>query len=335
MFLSNLSITRPVFAAVLMLSLLTLGIASYRRLAIDLYPNVEIPVITVVTIYPGASPETVERDVTKKIEEAINPIAGLRHVGSNSREGVSQLFAEFQLEVSADRAAEDARTKIAAIRGDLPASIQDPIIQRLDIAGMPIVSLAVRSDTLPPRELTTLVEKKIARRLENVAGVGKVDRIGAIEREVSIAVKPEQLESLGLGIDEVVLGLARENVDAPLGRLTGPSSEAPLRVQGKARSIDDFRAMVIAARGGRPITLGEVAEVADGEEEARSLAFVDGTPAVALDVLKQSGANAVAVADAIRAEAARLTNELPPGRHSNLNPRRSRELRPRPQDGSH
>src|SRR6476660_3197064 len=109
MFLSNLSIRRPVFATVLMLSLATLGITSYRRLAVDLYPNVEIPVITVVTIYPGASPETVERDVTKKIEEAINPIAGLRHVGSTSREGVSQLFAEFQLEVSADKAAEEAR----------------------------------------------------------------------------------------------------------------------------------------------------------------------------------------------------------------------------------
>src|SRR5438046_2767466 len=150
MFLSNLSIKRPVFATVLMLSLVTLGIASYRRLALDLYPQVEI-----------------------------------------------------------------------------------------------------------------------AGRLENVSGVGKVDRIGAIEREVAIEIRPERLESLGLGVDEVVGGLARENVDAPLGRLTGPSSEAPLRVQGKARSIDDFRAMAIAARGGRPIALGEVADVTDGEEEAR------------------------------------------------------------------
>src|SRR6266540_4543668 len=127
MFLSNLSITRPVFATVMMLSLVTLGTASYRRLAIDLYPNVEIPVITIVTVFPGASPDAVEREVSKRIEEAVNPIAGVRHVGSNSREGVSQIFVEFELEVSADRAAQDARTKIAAIRGDLPAGIQDPI----------------------------------------------------------------------------------------------------------------------------------------------------------------------------------------------------------------
>jgi hydrophobic/amphiphilic exporter-1 (mainly G- bacteria), HAE1 family len=313
MFLSNLSIARPVFATVMMLSLLTLGTASYRRLPIDLYPNVEIPVITIVTIYPGASPESVERDVSKRIEEAINPIAGLRHVGSTSREGVSQLFAEFQLEVSADKAAEEARTKIAAIRGDLPQAIQDPIIGKLDIGGMPIVSLAVRSSALPPRELTVLVDQKIARRLENISGVGKVDRVGTVEREIAIAIRPERLEALAIGVDELMGGLARENVDTPLGRMTAATHETPLRVQGKARTVRQFAAMAIATRGGRPITLGELADVSDGQEEARSLAFVDGAPAVALDVLKQSGANAVAVADAVRAETAKLAAELPAG----------------------
>src|SRR3990172_5400791 len=154
MFLSNLSIKRPVLATVMMAALVTLGTASYRRLAIDLYPNVEIPVITIVTVYPGGSPETVEREVSKRIEEAVNPIAGVRHVGSTSREGVSQVVVEFQLEVNTDRAAQDARTKIAAIRGDLPATIEDPIIEKLDIGGIPIVSLAVRSTSLSPRDLT-------------------------------------------------------------------------------------------------------------------------------------------------------------------------------------
>ena len=179
MFLSNLSIKRPVLATVMMLALVTLGTASYRRLAIDLYPNVEIPVITIVTIFPGASPETVEREVSKRIEEAVNPIAGVRHVGSTSREGVSQVFVEFQLEINTDRAAQDARTKIAAIRGDLPATIEDPVIEKLDIGGMPIVSLAVRSTSLSPRDLTTLVDTRVKRRLENVLGVGKVDLVGA------------------------------------------------------------------------------------------------------------------------------------------------------------
>ena len=313
MFLSNLSITRPVFATVLMLSLLTLGAASYRRLPIDLYPSVEIPVITIVTVYPGASPETVERDVSKRIEEAINPIAGLRHVGSTSREGVSQLFAEFQLEVSVDRAAEEARTKIAAIRGDLPQAIQDPIIGKLDIGGMPIMSLALRSTSLAPRDLTALVEQKIARRLENVAGVGKVDRVGTVDREIAIAVRTDRLDALAIGVDELMGGLARENVDTPLGVMTGAARETPLRMQGRARTIGALASTTVAARGGRPISLGELADVVDGDEEARSLAFVDGKPAIALDVLKQSGANAVAVADAIRAEAARLAGELPAG----------------------
>ncbi len=313
MFLSNLSITRPVFATVMMLSLVTLGITSYRRLAIDLYPNVEIPVITIVTVYPGASPEAVEREVSKHIEEAVNPIAGVRHVGSTSRESVSQIFVEFQLEVRADQAIQDARTKIAAIRGDLPAHIEDPIIEKMDIAGLPIVSLAVRSSALPPRDLTTLVEKKIKRRLENVAGVGKIDLVGAATREVAIEIKPDRLDALGVGVDEVIGGLRRENIDTPLGRLTSGADEAPLRVEGKARTVDAFRTMVVTTRGRRPITLGEVADVTDSVEEVRSLAFVDGAPAVSLDVLKQTGANAVGVADAIKREAATLVPELPPG----------------------
>jgi HAE1 family hydrophobic/amphiphilic exporter-1 len=312
-FLSNLSIKRPVLASVMMLALVTLGIASYRQLAIDLYPNVEIPVITIVTILPGASPDAVEREVSKPIEEAVNPIAGVRHVGSTSREGVSQVFVEFQLEVNADQAAQDARTKIAAIRGDLPAGIQDPIIEKLNIGGLPIVSLAVRSTSLSPRDLTTLVDRRIRPRLENIQGVGKIDLAGAVTREVIVEIKPERLEALGMGVDEVMGGLRSENIDTPLGRMNGNGSELPLRVQGKAASVEQFRTMVVATRGGRPITLSEVAEITDGVEEVRSLAFVNGTPAVALDVLKQTGANAVGVADAIKAESVAIQAELPPG----------------------
>lgn len=313
MLLSNLSIKRPVFASVMMLALAVLGITSYRRLAIDFFPNIDIPVITVVTIYPGASPEAVERDVSKKIEEALNPIAGVKHVGSTSREGVSQIFVEFELEVDPDQAAQDARTKIAAIRGDLPLSIEDPIIEKLEFGGIPVISLAVRSDVLTPRELTALVDRKVQPRLENLLGVGKVDLVGPVTREMSVELKPAALDALGLGVDEVIAGLRAENVDTPLGRLNRNGSEVPLRVQGKAKTVDEFRSMVVARRPGRPIELGEVAEITDGIEEVRSLALVNGTPAVALDVLKQTGANAVGVADEIKAEAAVLQKELPAG----------------------
>ncbi|MGE5835163.1 MAG: efflux RND transporter permease subunit, partial [Acidobacteriota bacterium] len=285
MFLSNLSIKRPVFATVMMLGLVTLGITSYRRLAIDLWPNVEIPVIIIVTRYPGASPASVERDLSKKIEEALNPVAGVDHISSISLEGVSQVVVEFALEVNVDRAAEESRTKIAAIRGELPISIEDPIIEKIEIGSLPIMSLAVRSTTLTPRDLTTLVDRRISKRLENVVGVGKIDLVGPVTREISIDIEPDRLNALGMGVDEVMAGLRTENIDTPLGRMKASGREVSLRVQGKAEAVDQFRSMAVAVRNGRPITLGEVAKVSDSVEEVRSLALVNGEPAIAIDVL--------------------------------------------------
>src|SRR5512140_2132840 len=219
MFLSDLSIKRPVFATVLMLALVTLGIFSYRRLAIDMFPDIEIPVLSIVTKYPGASPETVEREVTKRIEQAVNPISGVKHVMSTSREGLSTVVVEFNLEVKINDAAQDARSKISAIRNDLPRAIDEPIIQKLDIGGMAIVSLAVRSSQLTPRELTTIADRRVKRRLENLPGVGKVNLVGETKREVAIDIDPSRLDGLGMGIDEVIAGLSGENVNTPLGRL--------------------------------------------------------------------------------------------------------------------
>ncbi|MHB8077668.1 MAG: efflux RND transporter permease subunit [Candidatus Krumholzibacteriia bacterium] len=313
MFLSNLSIRRPVVATVMMLALVTLGLFSYRRLSIDMYPDVEIPVMSIVTIYPGASPETVEREVSKPIEEAVNPIAGVKHVSSVSREGVSTVVVEFELGVKIDDATQDARGKISAVRGDLPRDIEEPIIQKLDFAAVPVVSLALRSSALTPRQLDDLAEKRVRRRLENLAGVGKVDLVGPSRREVGVELRPDRLDALGLGVDEVIGGLRAENVNVPLGRLTGAGLEYPLRVAGKPAAVEGFAGMVIAEREGRGITLGEVARITDGVEEQRSLALVDGRPAIALDIIKQSGANTVAVVDAVKREMATLRAELPAG----------------------
>lgn len=313
MFLSDLSIKRPVFASVLMLVLVTLGIFSYRRLAIDLFPDVEFPILSIVTEFPGASPETVEREVTKKIEEAVNPIPGVKHIYSTSREGLSSVMVEFELSVKINDASQEARAKINAIRNDLPEAMKEPVIQKLDISGMPVISLAVRSNVLSPRELTTLVDRKIKRRIENISGVGGVRLVGTSKREVAVEVDPARLDALGLGVNEVMAGLASENVNTPLGRLTRAESEMPLRIAGKPASVAGFASMAIARRGGHPVALGEVASVVDGVEEPRSLALVNGVPAVALDVLKQSKANTVGLADAVKAEVARLEKELPPG----------------------
>jgi HAE1 family hydrophobic/amphiphilic exporter-1 len=312
-FLSNLSIKRPVFATVLMLALVTLGLFSYRRLAIDLMPDIEIPVLSIVTEYPGASPEAVEREVTKKIEEAVNPISGVKHVSSVSREGLSSVVVEFELEVKINEASQEARAKINAVRNDLPETMKEPVIQKLDFGAFPIVSLAVRSAGLTPRELTTLADRKIKRRLENISGVGKVKLVGSSKREVGIEVDPARIEAMGMGVDEVVAGLRSENVNTPLGRMNRDVSETPLRIAGKPGNVSGFETMVIARRGSHPVTLGEVARVVDGVEEERSLALINGVPAVALNILKQSKANVVNVVDEVKRTIEKLRSELPPG----------------------
>lgn len=313
MILSDLSIRRPVFATVMILVLVTLGISSYRWLPVEMYPNVEIPVLSIVTIFPGASPESVEREVSKRVEEAVNGISGVKHVYSFSREGVSTVVVEFRLEEKLNEVTQEARAKVSAIRGILPKGIEEPIIQKLDFNAMPIISLAVRSETLSPRDLTVYVEKNVKRRFEGIAGVGKVDLVGARKREVNVIIDPERLNALGLGVDAVVAGLRSENVNTPLGRLNRGATEVNLRVSGKPDRVDQFRAMAIMVRNGRPIRLGEVAEVRDGVEEQRSLALVNGAPAVSLDILKQAGANIVDVTDSVKRTVEGMRTELPPG----------------------
>ncbi len=313
MFISDTSIKRPVFASVLMLALMTLGIFSYRKLAIDLMPDVELPVVTILTEYRGASAETVEREVSKRIEEAVNPISGVRHIYSTSQESFSTVIVEFELETKVNEDAQEVRAKLNAIRGDLPDEIEEPVIQKMEIHGFPIVSLAVRSTTLNARDLTTLADRKIKRRLENIRGVGKVRLTGGSKREVSVQVDPARLEALGMGVDEVIGGLAAENVNTPLGRLNQREKETPLRVSGKPAVVEEFESMVIARRDAHPVALGEVADVVDGVEEQRSLALVNGIPAVAVDVMKQSKTNTVGVADTVKAEVEKLNAEMPAG----------------------
>lgn len=312
MLISDVSIKRPVFAAVMMLILLTLGLFSYKRLPIDMFPNVEMPVISIVTLYPGASPETVEREVSKRIEEAVNPISGVKHVTSVSREGVSTVIVEFRLEIKINEASQEARAKINSVRGDLPIDIEEPIIQKLDFSAMPIVSLAIRSGVMSPRELTTLVEKRVKKRIESLNGVGKVDLVGSLKREVNVLLDPARVEALGMGVNEIIGGFQSENVNTPLGRLRRGTEEMPLRISGKPDWVEQFRTMVIAQRQGRPIYVSDVAELRDGIEEQRTLALVNGSPAVALEVMKQTGSNTVEVVDSVRKEIERLKQDLPP-----------------------
>ena len=313
MFLSNLSIKRPVVATVMILTLVTLGVFSARRLPIDLMPDVEIPVLSIITEFPGASPETVEREVSRKIEEAVNPIAGVKHITSISREGLSSVIVEFNLEVKVNDVSQEARAKINAVRRELPDGMKEPVIEKFDFNAMPVISLAVQSKTMPPRDLTDLADRKIKRRLESIPGVAKAKLIGTTKREIAVNLDPSRLAALGMGVDEVVAGLASENVNTPLGRLTQGVTEMPIRISGKPRDAAEYSSMVISRRAGQPITLGDVATVVDGVEEQRSLALINREPAVAIDITKQTKANTVDVVDGVRAAVDELQKTMPAG----------------------
>src|SRR5262245_47037690 len=209
MFLSNLSIKQPVLATMMMVAVAVLGLASHQDLKVDQFPAVEFPVLTVTTVYPGAAPETVEREVTKKIEEAINTVQGVRHVESTSQEGLSNIVILFHLEVSTQAASQDVRGKVAALRGQLPREVEDPIVQRLDPGAFPIVSVAVNAPGLSPSAATELAEKVVKRRLENVSGVGAVDLLGEAKREIQVVVDRGRLAAYRLSLTDVMNALGQ------------------------------------------------------------------------------------------------------------------------------
>ncbi len=311
MFLSDLSIKRPVFATVIMLSLVVLGVFSYKRLSVEEYPNVEIPFISVVTKYPGASAQTVETEVSKKIEEAVNPVAGVKKVMSYSNEGVSTVVIEFTLETKINDVNPEVRAKISAIRGDLPDDIEEPIIQKLDFNAMPVISIAAQSETLSQRELTDIVDKLIKKRLESVQGVGKVDMVGSAEKEINVEIDPLRLESLGITPTAVINGIKAENINTPLGRMTRGDGEYSVRISGKGDFADQLKNLTVMSLDGRAVKLGEVANIIDNVEEERTVSLYNGKPAISLDVLKQSGANVVQVVDDVIKRVDKIKNELP------------------------
>jgi HAE1 family hydrophobic/amphiphilic exporter-1 len=313
MFLSNLSIKQPVFATMMMLALAVLGIASYRQLKVDQFPNVDIPVVTVTTVYPGASPETVEREVTKKMEETINTVQGVQHIESTSQEGVATIIVRFHLEVKVDTAAADVRAKVAALRGDLPRDIEEPIVQRIDFAQMPVISLAVNPGGLSPQAATELADKVIKRRLETVAGVGAVSLVGESTREIQVVVDRARLEAYHVSLAEVVAALRRENVDLPAGEADRGKTEALVRLAARGRTAAEIAEIPLKRMGSTTLLVRDVARVVDGIEESKNLAMIDERPALALDIQKQSGANTVAVADGVLAAVGSINRDLPPG----------------------
>ena len=314
MFLSDLSIKRPVLTTCVMLGLVVMGLFSVRGLGLDSFPKVDMPVVTVSVAYPGASPDAVEQDVVKKIEEAVNPIEKVREISSTSQEGLGTVTIQFQIERDVDRALDDVRSKVGQIRRDLPDTIKEPIIQKFDPAQLPVLSLVLKPDAAHPdlgaREVTRIADEFLKRRIENIPGVGKAEVVGGSTRDVLVQVEPRKLEALGLTLAQVTSALGQDTQAVPSGNLLTPTREISVRVDAKARRVEDFSHVIVGNRQGRPIELQEVATLVDGAKEMRTLARLDGQDAVALEIQKQIGGNTVAMVRAVDAAMKRLAPEL-------------------------
>jgi len=313
MFLSNLSIRQPVFATMMVVALVVVGIFSYSELKIDLFPNIDIPVISITTTYPGVAPETVETEVTKRIEEAVNPIGGIRHISSVTTEGISSVVVEFQLGKNINTALLEVQSKINGVRSLFPREVKEPVIQQIRFEELPILSIVVLSPTLDAKALTTLAEKVLKRRLENISGVGQVRLVGAARREIQILLDRDKLKAYGLTYFDVAEALRRENLDIPAGKLDQGPRESLVRVAGRVREPRDFNSLIVTVRNGFPVTLRMLGRVEDGIEEQRSSSLLDGEPALGMQIQKQTGANTVEVADRVKQGLASLQAEMPTG----------------------
>ncbi|HSA55418.1 MAG TPA: efflux RND transporter permease subunit [Gemmatimonadaceae bacterium] len=316
MFLSDVSIKRPVFATMLMVALLVLGLVSYQRLAIDEYPDITYPVVMAQTSYPGASPEVMERDVSRPIEEALNTVQGIREITSTSSEGLSMVRVQMQLNANPMEAQQEVVGKIARIRRQLPPDVDDPIVIRFDPNDRPIMSIAIMSSERSIRDLTDLADQVIANRIESIPGVGGVNVNGGTPRQIRVQLNPDALRAYEISPAQVSQALARENQEVPAGRVYRGETERLVRVTGRITDPRAFADVVVATRENVPVRVRDLGNVQDGAAEARSAAFLGtneegDTRAVSVEVLKISGSNTVEVADAVRAKIDELRGTLP------------------------
>ena len=313
MWLTRISVKYPVFTIMMMFCLMVLGLASWQRMGVEEFPDVDFPFVVVYTNYPGASPETVESEITKKMEDQINTISGLKQVTSQSSEGLSTIVAEFNLDISSSVAAQDVRDKIAPVTSQFRDEVQDPIVERYDPTTSPIMSIVFESNNMSLRDLSSYLDQRIIPQLKTVAGVGTVNLLGDAQRQIRIQVNPQKLQSLGIGIDQVINTLKAENVDIPGGTLKQPNSELVVEIKSKIIHPFAFGDLIVANKNGAPIYLKQVATVEDSQAEMETSAFLNGKSAVAVDILRSSDSNVIDVVDNMYKTLDEVNTQLPQG----------------------
>lgn len=315
MWLAEVSVRRPVFATMVIGSLVVMGLVSFEGLGVDLFPKIEFPYVVVQTTMVGAAPSDIETQVTDKIEEAINTISGIRQLRSISGDGLSQVSIEFEMEENADFKAQEVRDKVAAIVADLPTDADPPLVERLDPDAAPLLSVML-SGTAPIAELTRFGDEFVKERLQRIAGVGSVTLVGGRDREMRIWLDPTKLRSVNLSAGEVIEAIRAENIQLPGGRVEtdGRQREYGVRTLAEAYTPSEFAEIMIVHRShGRSTRLGDIARIEDAVADERSYAQLNGVSGVALEVRRQSGRNTIEVARAVMEEVEKIKRELPEG----------------------
>jgi HAE1 family hydrophobic/amphiphilic exporter-1 len=309
--LSDIAIRRPVFTTMITMGLAVLGLIAYQRLETDLYPDVTLPLISVSVVYPGASPEDIEREVVKPLEEAVVSINHIDYVSSAARDSLGQVFLVFKLEADFDKAANDVRDKVSAIRHKLPDDAEEPVVQKFDLGAAPVLIYVAHAD-MPSDKVRDIVEDRIKPELERVPGVARVDINGGREREVHVELDPVRLASLQISPATVVQQLKLENASIPAGHYTRDGKEIAVRTLGQFVSVEDVaNTVLMTAPDGGIVRLRDVALVRDAFKETRTIVRANGEDAVAFEVIKASKANTVSVAHAVQAALAKIQPSLP------------------------
>ena len=308
--LAEICVKRPVFATMLILSLVTVGAFSFLSLGVDLFPKIDFPTVTVTVINPGASPEEIETEVTEKIEEAVNTISGIDELRSTSTEGAAQIFVQFVLEKDVNVAAQEVENRVQTVIPDLPDTAEQPTVQKLDTDAAPVLRIVVSAPT-SLREVTEVAKHQIKERIESINGVGQVQIVGGRERQVNVWVDPDKMRAYNVTAGEISTALKVQNVEFPSGRLDGGATETSVRTVGKVKKPDEFANVVVATRGNYQVKVKDLGYVEDGAEELRTEARLNGQPAVTLIVSKQSGQNTVAVAQELKARLQEIQPALP------------------------
>ena len=310
--ISGAAIRKPIPPLVLFAVLTLLGLVAFNLIPITRAPNVDIPIVSVSVAQPGAAPAELETQITKKIEDAVANVTGVKHLTSTVTDGLSQTVIELRLEVSSDRALNDVRDAVAKIRTDLPRGIDEPIIERIDVVGQSIQTFAVTAPAMTLEGLSWFVDDTVVRDLQGVAGVGRVQRIGGVTREIRVALDPDRLASLGITAAAVNAQLRATSADLAGGRGELGGQEQAIRTLAAARTLPQLAATRIVLPGGREVRLSDLGTVADGYEEPRSFARLDGTtPVVSFAIYRAKGASDVTVADRVSARLATLARAHP------------------------